>query len=49
MFLDAIRRLYDYQREMTDHVLEVSAQLPNEEFVSIVIKDQPPIGRRQRS
>lgn len=43
MFLDAIRRLYDYQREVTDHVLDVSAQLSNEEFVSIVVEGQPSI------
>jgi uncharacterized damage-inducible protein DinB len=28
---------------MTDHVLDVSTRLSNEEFVSIVIKGQPPI------
>ena len=38
MFLDAIRRLYDYQREVTDHVLNVSAQLSNEEFVSTIVE-----------
>lgn len=43
MFLDAIKRLYDYQREVTDHVLDVSAQLSNEEFASIVVEGQPSI------
>jgi len=43
MFLDAIRRLYDYQHEVTDHVLDVSTQLSNEEFVSIVVEGQPSI------
>lgn len=38
MFLDAIRRLYDYQREVTDHVLNVVAQLSNEEFVSSIVE-----------
>jgi uncharacterized damage-inducible protein DinB len=43
MFLDVIRRLYDYQREVIDHVLNVSAQLSNEEFVSSIVEGQPPI------
>ena len=43
MFLDAIRQLYDYQREVTGHVLDVSAELSNEEFTSIIVEGQPSI------
>ncbi len=43
MFLDAIVRLYDYQREVNDHVLNVAAQLSDDEFTSVLIDGQPSV------
>jgi uncharacterized damage-inducible protein DinB len=43
MFLDAIVRLYDYQREVNNHVLEVAERLSEDELTSIIIKGQPSI------
>ncbi len=43
MFLDAIVRLYDYQREVNDHVLNVAAQLSDDEFTSVLIEGQPSV------
>jgi uncharacterized damage-inducible protein DinB len=34
MFLDAIVRLYDYQREVNKHILDVAEQLSGDELTS---------------
>ena len=41
MFLNAIQQLYDYQREVTNHLLNVIGWLTRDEFVSIVVERQP--------
>ena len=43
VFLDAIRRLYDYQREMNDRILLVAERLSETEFVSVIVDGQPSI------
>jgi uncharacterized damage-inducible protein DinB len=43
MFLDAIVRLYDYQREVNNHVLKVAEQLSTEELTAVIVEGQPSI------
>lgn len=43
MFLEAIKRLYEYQTEVNDHVLAVCDDLTDEELTAIHIKGQPSI------
>lgn len=43
MFLDAIVRLYDYQREVNGHILDVAEQLSNDELTSVIVEGQPSI------
>ncbi|MDP6666132.1 MAG: hypothetical protein QF357_01895 [Dehalococcoidia bacterium] len=43
VFLSAIVRLYDYQRRVNGHVLDVAEQLSSEEFTSVIIEGQPSI------
>ena len=43
MFLEAIRRLYEYHREMTGRVLDTADQLVGDEFTVTVVEGQKPI------
>ena len=43
MFLDAIVRLYDYQREVNKHILDVAEQLSSDELTSVIVEGQPSI------
>jgi uncharacterized damage-inducible protein DinB len=43
MFLDAIRRLYDYQREVNSHILDVAERVTSDEFTAVIIEGQPSI------
>jgi uncharacterized damage-inducible protein DinB len=44
MFLDAIVRLYEYQREVNNHLLHVAESVSNDEFIALIIEGQPSIG-----
>jgi uncharacterized damage-inducible protein DinB len=48
MFLDAIVRLYDYQREVNKHILDVAEQLSSDELTS-PDGTSAPMGYLQRS
>jgi uncharacterized damage-inducible protein DinB len=43
IFLDAIVRLYDYQREVNKHILDVAEQLSSDELTSVIVEGQPSI------
>ena len=43
MFLDAIVRLYDYQREVNKHILDVAEHLSSDELTSVIVEGQPSI------
>ena len=43
MFLDAVQRLYDYQREVNNHLLSVTCWLSEDELISIVVEGQPSV------
>ena len=43
MFLEAIIRLYEYQRESNSHLLDVVEELSNTELTSVVVEGQPSI------
>ena len=43
MFLDAITRLYEYQREVNNHTLDVVGQISSEDLTSIIVEGQPSI------
>ena len=43
MFLDAVVRLYDYQREMNDRVLDVAQQISRDDLTAVLIEGQPSI------
>jgi uncharacterized damage-inducible protein DinB len=43
MFLNAIVRLYDYQREVNKHILDVAEQLSSDELTSVIVEGQPSI------
>lgn len=43
MFLEAIKRLYDYQRDVNTHVLKVTEKVSPDEFVAVLIEGQSPI------
>lgn len=43
MFLDAIVRLYAYQRESNSHLLEVAGRVSPDDFTAVIIGGQPPI------
>ena len=43
MFIDAVQRLYDYQRESNKHVLDVAERLTKKEFTSVVVEGQPSV------
>jgi len=43
VFLNAVRRLYEYHFEMTERVLAVADALNAGEFTSVVVKGQPPV------
>lgn len=43
LFLGAIVRLYDYQREMNGHILDVAEQLSDKELTSVLIEGQPSV------
>ena len=40
IFLEAIVRLYDYQREMNNHVLDVAERLSGDELTSVIVEGQ---------
>lgn len=43
IFLEAMVRLYDYQREMNSHILDVAERLSSDELTSVIIEGQRPI------
>ena len=43
MFLEAVRRLYDYHVEMTGRVMDTAAVLSKDEFTAVVVEGQRPI------
>ncbi|MEE8045558.1 MAG: DinB family protein, partial [Dehalococcoidia bacterium] len=43
MFLSAVGRLYDYQSEVNNHLLDVASRISRDEFTSVLIEGQPSI------
>lgn len=43
MFLEAIVRLYDYQRESNDHLFEVTANVGASDLTNVIVDGQPSI------
>ncbi|HIF72570.1 MAG TPA: hypothetical protein EYQ61_08465 [Dehalococcoidia bacterium] len=43
MFLDAVVRLYEYQRRVNNHLLTVAEQVSSDDFTALVIEGQPSI------
>ncbi|MBN4064659.1 DinB family protein [Dehalococcoides mccartyi] len=43
MFLDAIERLYEYQREVNTHLLEVAKRVSDDDLTSVIVEGQPSI------
>jgi uncharacterized damage-inducible protein DinB len=43
MFIDAIVRLFEYQRESNEHILEVASRLDSPQLTSEIVEGQPSI------
>ena len=43
MFLEAVERLYSYQRESNNHLFKVASRISHEQFTDVIVEGQPSI------
>ncbi len=43
MFIDAMERLYAYQRESNNHLFEVTSAVSDRDFTDVIVDGQPSI------